>query len=136
MSMTKNVYTARCYRSGKWWAIEVPEVPGAHSQARRLDQVEANAREAIGLILDVDGDTFDITVQVDLDDVVRGQVEALAQARERATEAQKNAAATAAGVAADLVARGLSTRDAGTVMGLSHQRVAQLLQEVSLAGGG
>ena len=52
--------------SGDWWAISVPEVKGAFSQARRLDQVEGMAREAIALILDVDRQSFDIEVLPDL----------------------------------------------------------------------
>ena len=31
--------TAVCRRSGNWWAVEIPEVEGAFTQARRLDQV-------------------------------------------------------------------------------------------------
>ncbi|SBT51113.1 type II toxin-antitoxin system HicB family antitoxin [Micromonospora auratinigra] len=57
-------YTASCVRSDGWWAISVPEVEGVFSQARRLDQVEAMAREAIALMLDVDPQSFDITVRV------------------------------------------------------------------------
>jgi hypothetical protein len=41
-------------RSGRWWAISVPELKGVHTQARRLDQAEAMAREAIALMLDAD----------------------------------------------------------------------------------
>ncbi len=33
-------YTVRVRRSGAWWAIDVPELPGVYSQARRLDRVE------------------------------------------------------------------------------------------------
>ncbi len=47
-------YRVRAVRSGSWWAITVPELPGVFSQARRLDQVEAMAREAIAMMLDVD----------------------------------------------------------------------------------
>lgn len=68
--MVRPSYTARCVRSGKWWAIEVPEVRGAHSQARRLDQVEAQARDAVALLLDVPPDSFDMDVHV-VDDVER-----------------------------------------------------------------
>jgi hypothetical protein len=32
-------YTVRAERSGHWWALEAPEIPGLYSQARRLDQV-------------------------------------------------------------------------------------------------
>jgi predicted RNase H-like HicB family nuclease len=49
-----NTYTAVCRRSGSWWAIGVRELKGVHTQARRLDQVAAMAREAIALMLDVD----------------------------------------------------------------------------------
>ncbi|SCE80118.1 Uncharacterised protein family (UPF0150) [Micromonospora mirobrigensis] len=56
-------YTAKCVRSGDWWAITVPEIKGVFSQARRLDQVEAMTREAIALMLDVDPHSFDIDVQ-------------------------------------------------------------------------
>lgn len=47
-------YRVRAVRSGGWWAITVPELPGVFSQARRLDQVEPMAREAIAFLLDVD----------------------------------------------------------------------------------
>ena len=49
-----HVYRVRAVRSGGWWAITVPELPGVFSQARRLDQVETMAREAIALMLDID----------------------------------------------------------------------------------
>jgi predicted RNase H-like HicB family nuclease len=51
---TVAVYTARYRRSGEWWAIDVPELPGIHSQAERIEDVAAQARDAIGLALDVD----------------------------------------------------------------------------------
>ena len=38
--------TAVCTRSGGWWAVEVPEIPGLFTQARRLDQVEDMVRDA------------------------------------------------------------------------------------------
>ena len=43
-------------RSGGSWAITVPALDGVFSQAKRLDQVEDRAREAISLMLDVDED--------------------------------------------------------------------------------
>lgn len=45
--------TAAVTRSGRWWAIDVPEVPGVFTQARRLDQVPAMAADAVALMLDI-----------------------------------------------------------------------------------
>jgi len=55
------VYQVEITRSGKWWAIEVPELPGTYSQAKRIDQVETMAREATAITADVDESSFDIT---------------------------------------------------------------------------
>lgn len=41
-------------QSGEWWAITVPSLRGAFSQARHLDGVPAAARGAIAMMLDVD----------------------------------------------------------------------------------
>lgn len=56
-------YTAVCRRSGDWWAISVDELKGVHSQARRARQVDAMARDAIALFLDVAPDSFNVTVR-------------------------------------------------------------------------
>lgn len=42
--------TARCARSEGWWAVEVPEVPGLFTQARRLDQVPEAVVDAASLL--------------------------------------------------------------------------------------
>ena len=55
--------TAKVERSGKWWAIEVPELPGLFTQARRLDQVAAMVREAAAAHTDQPQDSFEVHVE-------------------------------------------------------------------------
>ncbi len=38
--------TAIATRTGKWWAIEVPQIPGLYTQAKHLNQVEDMVRDA------------------------------------------------------------------------------------------
>lgn len=43
-------YMVTCRREGAWWALEVPEVPGAFTQAANVVQIPYMAAEAIELI--------------------------------------------------------------------------------------
>jgi predicted RNase H-like HicB family nuclease len=56
-------YEVNAERTDAWWAITVSGLPEVFSQARRLDQVEGMAREAIALYLDASPDSFDVTVR-------------------------------------------------------------------------
>jgi len=38
-----------------WFVASVPALPGCHTQARSLDELMVRAREAIGLCLEVQG---------------------------------------------------------------------------------
>lgn len=128
--MSRATYTALCERSGDWWAIKVPQVPGVHSQARRLDRVEAMARDAIGLILDVDEDSFDVELDIRLPDSADAALGRLAAARAQADAAQKEQASAAHQAAEALVKNaGMTVRDAGRILGVSFQRVDQLLRQ-------
>lgn len=127
-------YEALARRSGNWWAVEVP---GGHNdgealwtQARRLDQVEHMARDAIALMRDVPPASFDVRVVPVLDPQLRVQLEHAAELRSQAESAQREATA-ALRQAADLLVHELNLplRDAGAILGLSHQRIAQLLRQ-------
>ncbi len=115
-------------RSGDWWAITAPRHPGLFSQAKRLDQVDAMAREAIAMMLDIDeADVGDIDVVVTPPAEVAGLLETL-KASSAAAEAATRAAAEARSEAAKLLReRGLPMRDVGELLGISHQRVSQIL---------
>ncbi|WP_212741332.1 hypothetical protein [Bifidobacterium moukalabense] len=49
MSKGINV-TAIAERCDGWWAVEVPEIPGLFTQARRLDQIDGMVGDAAGLL--------------------------------------------------------------------------------------
>ena len=130
--MTRRMYTARCERAGDWWAISVPELRGVHTQARRLEKVDAMVRDAIALFLDVRRDSFEIRIEPVLPRDLQKKVGRARKVRGEADVLERQAAAVSMEVAADLVQRAhLTMRDAGRVLGVSHQRVAQLLK----AGG-
>ncbi|TSD57508.1 hypothetical protein [Aeromicrobium piscarium] len=117
--------TARATRVGEWWAIEIPEVPGAFTQARRLGQIPGMVRDAVSLLCDVRPDDVDVRLSpvTDYDSKVAEALEA-----KRAAEAAQERASTAMRAAAwALVHEGhLTVRDAGQVLGLTPQRVSQL----------
>jgi predicted RNase H-like HicB family nuclease len=125
---TRKTYSAKAVRSGDWWAITIAELKGVHSQARRLDQAEAMAREAISLFLDVPMDSFDVTVVPVLPAAVQADVDKARAVRGEAEERQREAATATARAAQELVKGAkLTVREAGQILGVSHQRIAQLL---------
>jgi len=119
-------YTARCRRSGRWWAIEVPEVNGGiYTQARRLDGVEATARDAIALTLDVPPSSFEVRVVPILPAEWESDLDQVREARRTAAAAERTAQAAVDRVMRQLMDAGLTVRDVGALLGLSYQRVAK-----------
>jgi hypothetical protein len=135
--LPRPVFVARCVRDGEWWAVSINDAEGVHirganTQAKRLDQVEDLARELVSVLLDVDEDSFDVTLDVDLPTEVSEEVMQAKDLRTKAEAIQQEATRIAARAAADLVRRqGLTMREAARVLGLSYQRVDQLLEKES-----
>lgn len=121
-------YTARARRSGSWWAVDVPELPGVFSQARRLDRVESMARDAIALFLDVDPATLEIRVETNLPSEIRRDVDEVSRLRADAERLQAESSVAMRHLTHELLGRGLSVRDAAIILGISHQRVSQLVR--------
>jgi predicted RNase H-like HicB family nuclease len=115
-------------RAGSWWAIDVAGLDGVFSQARRLDQVEAMAREAIALYLNVPSDSFEVEIRTTLEPAVSELITKATAAKRRAAAAQAEASNFQHQAARVLVDGGLTIRDAGKLLDVSHQRIAQLLE--------
>src|SRR5574342_343361 len=115
-------YTAVARRSGGWWAVSVPQLKGVHTQARRLDQVEAMAREAIALMLDRSPASVVVTVEP----VMPAEAAAARKARQSAKLAEQRADQATATAVAKLLGAGYTVRDAGKLLDLSPQRVSQI----------
>jgi len=120
-------YTARTTRSGNWWAIQISELDGVFSQARRLEQVEDMARDAIAATLDVDPDSFAVTVVPELPAKVQAILDELRASRAAAELASEAASMKAREAARILHEEGMPLRDVGRVLGVSHQRAHQLV---------
>lgn len=117
--------TARATRSGGWWAVEVPEVEGLFTQAKRLDQVEEMVRDAAELLTD---DAIDEVLVLPV--LPKADLEEVEEAKELTAsveQLQKEAAIKSRRVATKLRDQGLPVRDVAKVMKISPQRVSQLV---------
>ena len=126
-TVTKPNYTAVCRQAGRWWAVDVPEIRGVHTQARRLDQVEGMTRDAIALLRNVPPDSFSVTVEPHLDHEADESVAAATEASKRARQAAEEASRLQRAAAAKLLQKyHLTVRDAGLLLRVSPQRISQL----------
>lgn len=124
----RTTYAVTATRSGDWWALEVPEVSGASSRARRLDQAEGAAREAIALLLDVPADSFGVEVEPELEGPSGELLHVARLARERAELAQEEARTKTIAAVRTFAGQGMTVRDIGRLIGVSHQQAAKLLR--------
>ena len=85
-------YHVTATRSGRWWALQCVEHPGALSQVSRLDQAADMIREAIAFVAEQDPASFDIEVQPALPEAYAREAAAAAERREVARAANAAAA--------------------------------------------
>ena len=111
-----------------YWVATVQGVPGCHTQARSLETVRDRVREALAVCVD----DVDKAKLVDFFHLRRAPALALAKramaARSRADKAHDEAQRLLTDAIQRLMDADLSQRDAAVVLGLSHQRVAQLME--------
>jgi DNA-directed RNA polymerase specialized sigma subunit len=129
-----NTYQVTATRDGDWWSLVAHDVEGREvaSQARRLDQADAAIREAIALVLDVDGDAFEVSISPDLRhlDVSDDTLEAL-ELRRALTELSNQARRRTPIAVAELRAAGLTVRDVAQLLGVTPSRISQIEKQVT-----
>jgi len=120
--------TAKVTRSGEWWAVEVPEVPGVFTQAKRLAQVPEMVRDAVALMVDVDEDSVEVgEIQTHISGAVDEYLAHARELSEAAERASREASECKRRLVAELREREhLTVRDVGTLLEISPQRVSQL----------
>ncbi|WP_327636533.1 type II toxin-antitoxin system HicB family antitoxin [Kribbella sp. NBC_00482] len=122
-------YEVTVSRDERWWMVAVPELGGV-TQARRLDEVERMAREYIAVSTDVPLSKVAVEVagiEADGRDLLEAKtlVDGL---RRRAKELEALVAELTREVASALTDASVPVRDVSSVLGVSHQRVSQLVQ--------
>lgn len=126
------VYRVNVTRERDAWLADVPDVAGAHTFARSLSALQRSVREVIVLMTDrPDGalDDFDLDVRYEIGDS-SAAVAAARRARAEAERAERACAEAIRQAVAELPAS-LSVRDVAALLGVSHQRVAQVRTERS-----
>lgn len=115
--------TARAQRSDGWWAVEVPEVPGVFTQAKRLEQVPDMVADAVALMTGVE--TVEVSVEPVMDpDTASVVLEALEASA--ATVAAQQRASRSMRAAVRRLSAAMPARDVASILHVSHQRVSQL----------
>jgi predicted RNase H-like HicB family nuclease len=108
---------------GGAWHVYVPAVRGSRSRGRSLSEARRNIREALALF---DQEGAELVEDVRLPKPVSTALVRAKKAHEALMTLQKAAQDSARASARQLLAVGLSLRDAGELMGLSHEHVKQL----------
>lgn len=125
---TQTRWTARCeWDPSRWWVITVEGVDGGFSQCRRLDQAAQNAAEVIKLMTGQAVSPDQISVKPVFPGPAGDLARQARESRESATAAEQSAVTVTREAVAALRAQKLPMRDVGALIGLTFQRVHQLL---------
>lgn len=125
--------TAQVQRTDRHWLVYVPEV-GHHTQGRNLRDAKAMAIDLAATWFDVPTSGINLAeVTIELPDSTRNLIKEAKELRGVAEVAQQDAALAMRKAAAELKESGLSVRDIGESLGVSHQRAHQLVAPVDAA---
>lgn len=121
-------YTVTAKRWARGWELHIEGV--GVTQSRSLAGAESMAREYIAFALDIDDEnSFDVDVVPELDADLAQEIRTAREQVRTAARQQQEAAAQQRDVAKKLSGTGLTGREIAAVLGMSPQRVSQLLSD-------
>jgi predicted XRE-type DNA-binding protein len=126
-----SVYKVIVTREGHAWLADVPDVAGTHTWAKNLPGLDRNVREAIAVAHNLpEGAEADLKLSYEYhtgDPDLDTQTAALRAEREHLAEAETDLTERTAHLADQIVhQRGMSVRDAATLLHVSPQRISQV----------
>lgn len=124
-------YKVEVQRDGKWWMIHVPDIDGL-TQARRLSEVQDMARSLIAIstdtkLSDVDIDIIAIRLESGHIRELLGLTEDVQNRRTQLRQLEEELLRDSREFAYYLHAEGIPVRDIAELLGITPQRVSQLL---------
>lgn len=123
---SQKTWDVNVQRDGKFWLIRVPGLAGG-TQARTLAEVDEMSRDFIVGMTDAPESSFDIQVDIELPPEVVEHLAASERLREQAAAARSQSAEEARIAARLLKTSGLTVREIGRALKISHQRAQQLV---------
>ncbi len=113
-------------RDGRFWFLEAAQIQGLTTQARTVSEIPEMVRDLASLLTGRPETDFEVHVSFDAPEVTAH----LRAAEELAAKADELKAASAKErheAAMVLKRQGVTVRDIGAVLGVSHQRAQQLV---------
>jgi DNA-directed RNA polymerase specialized sigma24 family protein len=122
-------YTSHAHREGSWWIVQNDQHPGAISQVKRLDLAAAAQREAIAFVAEVEPEDVVVVIRPELEPALARSLEEATALRAEAEVKEARALSLRRAIALSLQHDGMTMRDIGVVLGVSYQRVHQLVHD-------
>lgn len=123
---SKRVLEATAVKEGKWWTITIPELDQV-TATKKTAEVQEYAESLAAATLDLPEDEVQVSVKFDLPETVATEWNAARKDTVQAKEATMSAAAKTKSVIEKLHGDGYTTRDIEKVLGISYQRVSQII---------
>jgi predicted RNase H-like HicB family nuclease len=123
-------YVARYEKDeNNYWSVTVKIDPkqAAVSDGQTLPKARRRIRQAVALLLNVSEDSFDLVDDFAFPASIRRALRSYEEAQEVAKAKAERLESTRRKAAESLVAHGISRRDAGEILGVSGQRIQQVL---------
>ena len=123
---TAERYDVTVRRDGRFWYIEIPALDGA-TQVRNLSEVDEMAKDYIAEVTGTPASRIELGVTIELSAEVQAHLAAASALRDEEAHARTRAAEESRAAARALKSQGLTVREVGAALGVSHQRAQQLI---------
>lgn len=120
-----SAHQVRAERGDRYWVIWIDGRP--MTQAKRRHEIEPMARDWLAVVHEQDPESFDLEVEVVMPPAARTHLDRARTLRETADRARAEAARETAAAALALHDAGLTVREIGPMLDVSHQRAQQLV---------
>lgn len=114
-------YTANVKKGTSYWVVTVPAI-GQATQARSIDELNSMTKDLISLVAD------DLNPEITFSYELPPEVAEAVELKRQAAELEARAMATQGVAVKKLHELGVSLRDIGRLLGISHQRAHQLVK--------